>query len=143
MTIAVVNEASFQMNVAEYLRRVEKACPDFWHTAVNPNPVKGRKHGGKAKAMGLKVGTPDLIAVYRGKPFGIELKYGAGRRSLTQNKQHDVMRRAGCPVWTCRSIEQVQAVLAEVGIPTVAASGDQTSPAAYPWSQERRPCPIG
>ncbi len=68
--------------------------------------------------MGLKAGTPDIVMCWRGRLVGIELKAGRGRLSLAQIETHDAIILAGGVVTTCRSLDEVAAFLATLGVPS-------------------------
>ena len=112
-------EESLQRTVADYLALCVPAPPSgpFW-TAVNPIPAKSRAVAGISRAMGLKAGTPDLILCWRGRLVGIELKAGRGRLSPAQRVAHDAINLAGGVVTTCRTLDEVAAFLATLGVPS-------------------------
>src|SRR5215467_3128878 len=101
------------------------ALPD--DADVKHTPNGGQRHS-KAAArlvgMGVKAGHPDLDFVWRGKVFSIELKTPRGALSASQRQRHQKLERCGWPVYVCRSLDEVIAVLRHVGVPlsaTVAA----------------------
>ena len=54
----------------------------WWHT---PNGgTRGAAEAGRFKALGVKAGVPDLIAIHNGRVFGLELKAPGGRVSPAQ-----------------------------------------------------------
>ena len=89
------------------------ALPDdviFWHT-----PNGGRRspsEGARFKRMGVKPGIPDLFLLHCGNLCAIELKTKNGRTEVAQKDMHALLKGQGCPVATCRSIEDVEAFLA-------------------------------
>ncbi len=110
-------EQSLQRAVADYLALCVPAPPSgpFW-TAVNPIPAKSRAAAGISRAMGLKDGTPDIVLCWKGRMVGIELKAGRGRVSPAQCETHDAITLAGGVVTTCRSLDDVAAFLATLGV---------------------------
>ena len=111
-------EQSLQRAVADYLAWCVPAPPDGpWWTAVNPIPAKSRAAAGISKAMGLKAGTPDIVMCWKGGFVGIELKAGRGRLSDPQIETHEAITLAGGVVTTCRSLDDVAAFLATLGVP--------------------------
>jgi len=62
---------------------------------------------GRLKRLGLMRGWPDLLAIYSGRPMGIELKRPSGRKSKPQIETHMQLEAAGCPVYVCRTPESV------------------------------------
>ncbi len=112
-------EQSLQRTVAQYLALCVPAPPSGpWWTAVNPIPAKSRAAAGISKAMGLRAGTPDFIMCWKGRLVGIELKAGRGRVSPSQIETHDAITLAGGVVTTCRTLDEVAAFLATLGVPS-------------------------
>ena len=112
-------EQSLQRIVAEYLAWCVPAPPSGpWWTAVNPIPAKSRTAAGISKAMGLRAGTPDIVLCWNGRLVGIELKAGRGRLSPAQREAHDAITLAGAVVTTCRTLDDVAAFLATLGVPS-------------------------
>ncbi len=68
--------------------------------------------------MGLRAGTPDFVLCWRGRLVGIELKAGRGRVSPAQLEAHDAITLAGGVVTTCRTLDEVAALLATLGVPS-------------------------
>jgi len=111
-------EESLQRAVADWLAWCVPAPPDGpWWTAVNPVPAKSRAAAGSSKAMGLRAGPPDIVLCRKGRLVGIELKAGRGRPSQVQLDTHEAIVLAGGIVATCRSLDDVAAFLATLGIP--------------------------
>ncbi len=112
-------EQSLQRTVADYLVLCVPAPPSgpFW-TAVNPIPAKSRAAAGISKAMGLRSGTPDIVMCWKGRLVGIDLKAGRGRLSPAQRETHDAITLASGVVTTCRTLDDVAAFLATLGVPS-------------------------
>ncbi len=68
--------------------------------------------------MGLRAGTPDFVLCWKGRLVGIELKAGRGRMSPAQLEAHDAIALAGGVVTTCRTLDDVAAFLATLGVPS-------------------------
>ncbi len=68
--------------------------------------------------MGLRAGTPDFVLCWKGRLVGIELKAGRGRLSPPQREAHDAIALAGGVVTTCRTLNEVAAFLATLGVPS-------------------------
>ncbi len=112
-------EQSLQRTVADYLALCVPAPPSGpWWTAVNPIPAKSRAAAGISRAMGLRDGTPDIVMCWKGRLVGIELKAGRGRLSPAQLEAHDAITLAGGVVTTCRTLDDVAAFLATLGVPS-------------------------
>lgn len=61
------------------------------------------------------VGWPDLTFPYMGKFVGIELKSRTGKLSPAQQAAHFALKMNGAHIFVCRSLEDVEAALREVG----------------------------
>lgn len=58
------------------------------------------------KSVGLIPGIPDLLFIYSGRLYALELKAKGGRLSSTQAETHERMRRAGAIVATATGIDE-------------------------------------
>lgn len=90
---------------------------ETWWTTVG-HGGGGFIRGQFLKATGVKPGVPDLILVYRGRFYGIELKSIKGRLSHEQIVCHRAIENAGGSVMVCRSQQEVLSALETWGIPT-------------------------
>jgi hypothetical protein len=73
------------------------------------------------KAMGVVRGVPDIIVIWQGRVFGIELKADKGRTSMAQLATHQAMRAAGCEIAVCRTLDEVETAMRGWGIPLLAS----------------------
>ena len=71
----------------------------------------------KLKAEGVKPGVPDLLILWRGQTFGLEVKTLKGRVSVAQELFHEKARRAGMFVEVVRSLSDVSRYLEARGVP--------------------------
>ena len=117
-------ETRLQFVVVAYLRAVLPRDALFWHC---PN-------GGKMSAawrkmlggLGVLPGASDLMLVYRGRFYGIELKTALdpvrgitkGYQSEAQRAFQDAVERAGGHYAVCRHTDDVRDALALWGVPT-------------------------
>ncbi len=117
-------EATLQRSVVTLLSWL--LAPPAWFTAIGHGPRgrgnqkgdEGYNRGAQWKGLGVKAGVPDLLIVYRGNAYWIELKAPKGVVSEDQKRAHLDLRTAGCGLEVCRSLEDVQKILAVWGIPT-------------------------
>jgi hypothetical protein len=72
---------------------------------------------GTRTAKGVISGCPDLIIIYKGRCFWIELKAADGRLSKAQKEIHGALIAAGCRVAVARNAEEVLGALDAWGIP--------------------------
>jgi len=110
-----MSEAALHRTVAQYL---DLALPAncVWSTVGHggfPLPVRT---AARLKASGLKAGVPDLMLIFGGKPYFIEIKTPLGKLSRSQQEMHARLRAAGAQVAVCRSVEEVRDALKGWGI---------------------------
>lgn len=114
-------EDALQTAVAAYLDRCLPHASWFTATAngafLGGDTKRRAIQSARMKRAGVKNGTPDILIVWDGRLFGIELKVGKGKLTDAQRDVADAMTKAGAG-WTCaRSIEEVATFLASVGVP--------------------------
>lgn len=83
-------------------------------------PNGGSRHPAEAKNLqkqGVVAGVPDLILIYRGKAFGLELKSEKGRTSDSQLKTFPKLRTAGMRIEVARTRNEAVEHIKEMGIP--------------------------
>src|SRR5690606_41873444 len=94
------------------------ALPGHAWAAHIPNGMyRTPAEAGILKSMGQIPGVPDLLVVFEGRCFWIELKSKRGTLSMEQVACHQALRLAGCDIEVCRSIEEVEAALLKWKIP--------------------------
>lgn len=69
------------------------------------------------KSQGVVAGVTDLILLWAGRAFGIEVKADKGTVSDKQAAVHDRMRLAGVPVGVVRSLQEAITFLRDNQIP--------------------------
>lgn len=69
-----------------------------------------------AKSMGMRVGFPDLLVIYRGRCMGFEIKAEGGRSSAEQMVIGAEFWANGAAYAVVRSIDDVQEKLAVWGV---------------------------
>jgi hypothetical protein len=108
-------EADTQHTVMQFLAR---ALPD--NAIANHSPGEGKRSKAAQVTLrrsGYQAGWPDIEILWRGKTLFIELKSAAGRLSPAQRETQRKLIYCGFDVCVCRSPEDVQAALLEIGIP--------------------------
>ena len=111
-------EAQLHVQVADYLRKALRS-PDVWWTTI-PAGGGGRIRGALLKRKGYMAGTPDILIVFHGMAYWIELKATKGGLSDVQIGQHGLIIRAGSVVATCRTMDEVHQALCQWGLPVKA-----------------------
>lgn len=109
-------EQRFQVQLIRDLRRILPS-PECFLTHF-PSGGGGAMRGSFLKSMGLIPGFPDILLIYRGVAFGLELKAGKNGLEETQRDTHAALGRAGMDVRVVRSLDEAIAALAAFGIPT-------------------------
>jgi hypothetical protein len=69
------------------------------------------------KARGVRAGFVDMLVVWGGRFYGVELKGSKGRLSDIQQITHAQIRDAGGQVEVCHSVEELERALRAWGIP--------------------------
>lgn len=103
--------------------KIQAQCYQFFHNSypeyrgllfhVN-NKAKNIIEGNKMKALGVVSGIPDLVFVFDGKPFGIEMKTEIGTLSPSQKDIHAKWTKNGAKIYICRSFVQFQEIIKEI-----------------------------
>jgi hypothetical protein len=100
-------EQQIQRAVLEQL--AWRGVPDLWWCHVPNGGFRTAVEAAIFKSLGLIPGVPDLLLVYRGQTYGLELKAQGGRLSPTQIATHERMRQAGAIVETANGIDEALA----------------------------------
>lgn len=109
------SEDEFNIVVVNFLTNVLPVGGWFCHI---PNEGKRTKAAGaKLKAKGMKPGAGDLLVIYLGRAFWLELKADDGVVSTAQRICHADLIRAGSPVEVVSSLTEVETALRGWGIP--------------------------
>lgn len=90
-------EQAIHKAVIKHLK--SRAAPGvvYWHTANNI-PMGGKhaaRLGGLMKAMGVRAGVSDIVALHNGEFFALELKAPGGRPTESQLEFLAAVNRAG------------------------------------------------
>jgi len=101
-------EATLQKAVLEYLSH---ALPTTAFFSFFPLGGGGLFHGMRMRQLGARKGFPDLIVLYDGCAYCIELKSNKGVLQDSQRDCHAALQDARVPVQVCRSVADVQRFL--------------------------------
>jgi hypothetical protein len=107
-------EQQLQRAVVEHLSW--RAAPGVFFFHVPNGGWRSRVEASIFKAMGVRAGIPDIIALRQGAAFAMELKAPGGRLSPTQIACHEAMRLAGATVETVSDIDTAIDLLLAWGI---------------------------
>ena len=87
----------------------------YYNGAVlNPTRQRFQKAG-----LDRPNGFPDIIGVFHGRAFAIEVKSPTGRLSPAQKLVHKKMEDKGWPVGVCRSVDEAASFIASLRAPVV------------------------
>lgn len=91
----------------------------WWHTPNGGSRTVAE--AGKFKALGVKAGVPDLLAVRAGRLFALELKAQGGRLSEGQTDMLKQLTDAGVQTAVAVGLDDALAVLERWGLLRVAS----------------------
>lgn len=107
-------EQSLHRAVAQYLEvALDPRIP--WTTIGHGGG--GKVRGAILKSMGVKPGWPDIMIFLGPQTIFLELKSPKGATSAHQKMLHMHLRARGAFVAICRSVEEVEDVLCDRGLP--------------------------
>ena len=111
-------ERQIHVQVADYLRLALRS-PDCWWTTI-PAGGGGKVRGAQLKRKGYVAGTPDILIVFQGIAYWIELKRPGEHLSAEQERQHRALRAAGCLAGVGWSVADVYSTICAWGMPVEA-----------------------
>jgi hypothetical protein len=122
-------EQQLQRSVLTHLSR--RGMPGLWWCHVPNGGARGAIEAAIFKSLGVIAGVPDLLLIYSGRIYALELKAGHGRLSPAQITTQQRMREARAVVGTATGIDEALAHLELWGLlrPNVAAEFASKSPA--------------
>jgi hypothetical protein len=108
-------EQDFQASLVRDLAVI--LTPDTFFFAVPNGGFRTKAEAGILIGQGVKPGVPDLIFIYGGRAFGLELK--AKKRGLSRNQKETIPRlqRAGMVIGVARTLDEAIAFLRANNIP--------------------------
>ena len=102
-------EAADQRAVIEHL--AWRARPGVFAFHVPNGGWRSRVEGAILKAIGTVAGVPDIVCIFQGRVYALELKAGRGRLTDVQRVVHERLREAGANVAIAHGIDQAVARL--------------------------------
>ena len=102
-------EAAIQRSVIQHL--TWRARPGVFAFHVPIGGWRSRVEGAILKAIGTVAGVPDIICIFQGRVYALELKAGRGRLTDVQRLVHERLREAGADVAVAHGIDQALAQL--------------------------------
>jgi len=76
--------------------------------------LRKKVEGGRNKALGMVAGIPDILILYRGLLYGIELKQPSGVLSPSQKELHVNWNKDSVPVVTCYELFSVLSYISDI-----------------------------
>lgn len=111
-----------QIQAAVVMHLTIRATPGivWWHT---PNGgLRNVGEAGRLKALGVKAGVPDLLAVRDGRLFALELKAQGGRVSDAQREMLAALEAAGVATAVAYGLDEALAIFERWGVIRPSAS---------------------
>lgn len=103
--------------------KIQSTC-FIWHNNTFPeyrgllfhvnNKAKNAFEGNKMKALGSVSGIPDLIYIFEGKVYGIEMKTENGVLQPQQKMIHKLWENHKIDVFVCRSFDQFKEIILKI-----------------------------
>jgi hypothetical protein len=87
--------------------------PGLWFAHVPNGGYRGAIEAAIFKSLGVIAGVPDLLLIFEGRTYGLELKAAKGRLSPAQIRTQELMRTAGAVVATANGIDEALQQLEE------------------------------
>jgi len=107
-------EQQLQRSVLAHLSR--RAMPGLWYCHIPNGGYRGAIEAAIFKSLGVVAGAPDLLLIFGGRTYGLELKANKGRLSPTQIATHERMKAAGAIVATATGLEEALSWLTLWGV---------------------------
>ena len=108
-------EQQLQRSVLAHLGR--RGMPGLWWCHVPNGGYRGAIEAAIFKSLGVIAGVPDLLLIFSGKTYGLELKAAkGGRLSPAQIRTQEQMRQAGAIVATVTGIDEALQQLESWGL---------------------------
>jgi hypothetical protein len=97
-------EQQLQRSVLAHLGR--RGMPGLWYCHIPNGGYRNAIEAAIFKSLGVVAGAPDLLLIYGGRTYGLELKAAKGKLSPTQIVTHERMKAAGAIVATATGIDE-------------------------------------
>lgn len=123
-----MSEHRFQASLREYLDlAIPRGGPVVW-TSIDAGGKSSAMEAGQKIARGVRSGWPDTLFFYEGRAYVIELKWGDNTLDKRQQRVREEILTSKVPFAVAYSIEEVEAILREWGIPLRASVGASAAP---------------
>jgi hypothetical protein len=109
-----MSEEQLQCAVMRHLEVRGRPALLAWHT---PNGgFRRRTEAARFTALGVKSGIPDVLILFDGRTYGLELKIAKGRLTDSQIAMHARLRAAGAEVATAYGLDEALQQLERWGL---------------------------
>lgn len=116
----LLKEYALHVQISDYLCWVlNKDC--YYTSVENSNHMGGmigRANQVKDKRKGVKTGFPDLLIIYKGQIYLLEIKIPGKDPTPVQKQEHIRIRQAGGIVEVVHSIDEIRNFFNKYNIPT-------------------------
>ena len=102
-------EQQYQRAVIQHI--AWRARPGVFAFHVPNGGWRSRVEGAILKAIGTVAGVPDIICIFEGRVYALELKAARGRLTDVQRVVHERLREAGAHVAVAHGIDEALAWL--------------------------------
>jgi hypothetical protein len=96
-------EDAIQRVLLQHLRL--RAPRDCFFTHFPAGGIRSPIEAAILKGLGVRAGVPDLLIVFEGTLYGLELKADGRKRTALQEETQDALRRAGAVVATAVGLD--------------------------------------
>jgi hypothetical protein len=107
-------EEQIHRTVVQWLDRRRTAGVHFFHPANGGFRNKGE--AARLKAMGVQAGEPDIVLIFRGRIYGLELKAAGGVQSPDQEHIERQWEEAGATYAVARGLDYALDTLRDWGL---------------------------
>ena len=113
-------EEAVHRTCVEYLALCVPRPPEgpLWFHVPNQKGTRSIQEMQRLKGMGVVPGIPDLVLIWAGRAYGVEVKASGGCLSRSQKECASAWCAAGASHAVVRSLDQFCRVLTAWGIPT-------------------------
>lgn len=116
-----IPEAVIHTQISDWLTAVLIPDTTYYTTIENSNQQggkAGRIKQAKNKRRGVKTGFPDILIIYRGRAFFLEVKRYGKAATPRQKEEHAHIEKSGGVVRVVHNIEEVRQFFMEYQIQT-------------------------
>jgi hypothetical protein len=114
-TVRKHGEDDLQRDIFQFLRVALPPNAIAYHVANGG--LRSKRQAARLVGLGVVAGIPDIGIIWSGTACFIELKAGRGVVSAAQRETMKKLHYCGASVAVCRSVDEVDTFLRQVGMP--------------------------